>query len=79
VAEEGLAMKITHVEPSLIATQHIIAAMKQDAMCEYYFCDLGASPMGDAILATEGFMSVPTGPGLGVEIDLQVIERYRSG
>jgi L-alanine-DL-glutamate epimerase-like enolase superfamily enzyme len=63
--------------PGLIATQHVIAAMRQDAMCEYYFCDLGASPMGDAILATDGFMDVPMGPGLGVEIDLSVIERYR--
>ncbi|MBT5458252.1 MAG: mandelate racemase/muconate lactonizing enzyme family protein, partial [Rhodospirillaceae bacterium] len=65
--------------PGLIATQHIIAAMKQDALCEYYFCDLGASPMGDAILAKDGFMDVPTGPGLGVEVDLDVIERYRMG
>ena len=65
--------------PGLIATQHVIAAMKQDALCEYYFCDLGASPMGDAILATDGFMDVPTGPGLGVDVDLEVIERYRIG
>ena len=65
--------------PGLIATQHVIAAMKRDAMCEYYFCDLGASPMGDAILATDGFMEVPEGPGLGVAVDLKVIEQYRTG
>lgn len=63
--------------PGLIATQHVIAAMKQDAMCEYYFCDLGASPMGEAILATDGFMDVPMDPGLGVAMDMAVIERYR--
>ena len=25
----------------------------------------------------EGFVAVPTGPGLGVELDLDVVERYR--
>jgi L-alanine-DL-glutamate epimerase-like enolase superfamily enzyme len=63
--------------PGLVATQHIVAAMKADAMCEFYFCDLGASPMGDAILPADGFMAVPQGPGLGVDVDEQVIEKYR--
>ena len=65
--------------PGLIATQHIVAAMEADAMCEFYFCDLGASPMGDAINTVDGFMKVPQGPGLGVEIDEAVIEKYRIG
>jgi L-alanine-DL-glutamate epimerase-like enolase superfamily enzyme len=64
--------------PGLVATQHVVAAMAADAMCEFYFCDLGASPMGDAILSVDGFMSVPEGPGLGVDIDEQVIQRYRT-
>ena len=63
--------------PGLIATQHIVAAMEQDAMVEFYYCDLGESPMGNAIYASDGFMSVPDGPGLGVEIDTAVIEKYR--
>ena len=53
--------------------------MKADAMCEYYFADLGASPMGDAITAVDGYMAVPQGPGLGVEVDEAVIEKYRTG
>jgi D-galactarolactone cycloisomerase len=65
--------------PGLIATQHIVAAMEADAMCEFYFCDLGASPMGDAINSVDGFMAVPQGPGLGVEVDEQVIDQYRIG
>jgi len=65
--------------PGLIATQHVIAAMAAEAMCEFYFCDLGASPMGDAILAVDGMMKVPDGPGLGVEIDVAAIERHRAG
>ena len=35
--------------------------------------------MGDAIMARDGFMAVPQGPGLGVEIDEDVIARYRAG
>ena len=53
--------------------------MRTDAMCEFFYCDLGASPMGDAIVAQDGFMAVPQGPGLGVEIDQDVIARYRAG
>jgi len=65
--------------PGLIATQHVIAAMPGDVMCEFYYCDLGASPMGDVIASVDGMMRVPDGPGLGVEVDEQVIERYRTG
>ncbi len=64
--------------PGLIATQHIVAAMKTEAMIEFYYCELGESPMGDAIYAKDGFMSVPDGPGLGVDIDTAVIEKYRA-
>ena len=53
--------------------------MAADAMCEFYFCDLGASPMGDAIRSADGFMEVPQGPGLGFDVDEQVIEQYRIG
>ena len=65
--------------PALIATLHVIAAMRTEAMCEFFYCDLGASPMGDAIVAQDGFMAVPQGPGLGVEIDEDLIARYRAG
>ena len=49
------------------------------AMCEFYFCDLGASPMGDAISSEDGFMTVSQGPGLGVDVNERVIEQYRIG
>ena len=65
--------------PGLIATQHIVAAMETDAMCEFYFCDLGASPMGGAVKPVDGFMTVPQDPGLGVDVDEQVIAEYRIG
>ena len=64
--------------PGLVATLHVIAALPTAAMCEFYYCDLGASPMGDAITVRDGYMRVPEGPGLGVDVDQQVIERYRT-
>lgn len=63
--------------PGLIATQHIVAAMEANAMVEFYYCDLGASPMGERIYAADGFMTVPDDPGLGVEVDVDIIEKYR--
>ena len=65
--------------PGLIATQHIVAAMDAEAMLEFYYCNLGESPMGEGIYASDGFMKVPNGPGLGVEVDVDIIERYRVG
>jgi len=64
--------------PGLIATQHIVAAMEADAMVEFYYCELGASPMGEGIYASDGFMTAPDGPGLGVEVDVEIIEKYRT-
>jgi D-galactarolactone cycloisomerase len=63
--------------PGLIATLHVIAAWLPDAMCERFYCDLEATPLGDAIAAPGGHMRVPQGPGLGIEVDESVIARYR--
>jgi D-galactarolactone cycloisomerase len=63
--------------PGLIATLHLIAALAPDAMCERFYCDLEASPLGDQVVARNGFMQVPQGAGLGIEIDEDVIQRYR--
>lgn len=63
--------------PGLIATLHVIAADLPDSLCERFYCDLEATPLGDAIAARDGHMSVPQGPGLGIDIDERVIDRYR--
>ena len=67
------------IGPGLAATIHLIAAMDDDTPCEHRFCDLEANPLGDACEAEDGQLPVPQGPGLGVEIDLAVVERYRAG
>ena len=78
---EGAGMRaVPHcpfVGPGLLATIHIIAAMKTETPCEHRYCDLKASPLGDAVAAVNGRLSVPQGPGLGVDPDLAILERYR--
>jgi D-galactarolactone cycloisomerase len=63
--------------PGLIATLHVIAADLPDSLCERFYCDLEATPLGDAIAARDGHMNVPQGPGLGIDIDERIIDRYR--
>ncbi len=63
--------------PGLIATLHVIAACLPDALCERFYCELEASPLGGAITAHDGHMHVPQKPGLGIDIDEGVIARYR--
>jgi D-galactarolactone cycloisomerase len=67
------------VGPGLIATIHIVAAMEEDIFCEHRYCDLGANPLGDALLQHNGFLAVPQGPGLGIEVDEALLERHRAG
>jgi L-alanine-DL-glutamate epimerase-like enolase superfamily enzyme len=67
------------VGPGLIATIHIIAAMQEDVACEHRYCDLGASPLGDAVMQRDGYLTVPQGPGLGITVDEAILSRYRAG
>jgi L-alanine-DL-glutamate epimerase-like enolase superfamily enzyme len=75
----ALAPHSPYFGPGLIATLHCIAASPGEILCERFYCDLEASPFGDAIDARDGCMEVPQGPGLGVPVDTVVIERYRRG
>jgi L-alanine-DL-glutamate epimerase-like enolase superfamily enzyme len=63
--------------PALMAVIHVIAAMPDEVLCEHRFCDLAESPLGDAVVSRNGLLAVPDGPGLGFEVDLKVIEKYR--
>jgi L-alanine-DL-glutamate epimerase-like enolase superfamily enzyme len=67
------------VGPALIAAIHMIAAMPGEELCEHRFCDLGANPLGDAVIAVEGRLPVPRAPGLGITVDPSVVEKYRIG
>jgi L-alanine-DL-glutamate epimerase-like enolase superfamily enzyme len=64
--------------PGLLASVHIAAAFEEETMIEYSWADLGANPLGDAIEVKDGYIQVPTGPGLGRDPDPQVIAQYGS-
>lgn len=64
--------------PALMATIHMIAAMPNEVACEHRFCDLEASPLGDAVVSRNGSLAVPDAPGLGFEVDDSVLRKYRA-
>jgi L-alanine-DL-glutamate epimerase-like enolase superfamily enzyme len=63
--------------PALIATLHVIAAMKREILCEFYYADLEANPIGSIAAPRDGYFTVPQGPGLGIEVDENLLARYR--
>ena len=63
--------------PALVAAVHVIAALPGDMLCEHRYGDLAANPLGDWTVAQDGHLRVPDGPGLGVDVDLTAVERYR--
>jgi L-alanine-DL-glutamate epimerase-like enolase superfamily enzyme len=65
--------------PGFLASLHLAAAFAPDVPFELFFGDLAASPYHDAVRAKDGRLRVPDGPGLGIEPDMEVIERYRLG
>ena len=64
--------------PGLIATIHIAASIPERPTIERFYLDLEASPLGALVEAPGGFMRVPDGPGLGIEVDEAVLTKYRA-
>lgn len=65
--------------PGLLATVHVQAALLDDPLIEVFWANLEASPFDPWIRPVNATMKVPQGPGLGVDPDLSVVERYRVG
>ncbi len=63
--------------PALIATLHVIAAVPEDILCEFYFADLEANPLGPMASPKDGFFAIPNGPGLGLSVDESLLSKYR--
>jgi L-alanine-DL-glutamate epimerase-like enolase superfamily enzyme len=53
--------------PGLLASLHFLAAMETAEPLEIYFADLEKPPFGPHLLASNGEIAVPRGPGLGLE------------
>ena len=65
--------------PGNLASIHLVASLPTDTPLENIYANLEASPYGEAMLARDGKVRVPSGPGLGVEPDMAVVEKYRQG
>ncbi|HZD25166.1 MAG TPA: mandelate racemase/muconate lactonizing enzyme family protein [Alphaproteobacteria bacterium] len=63
--------------PGLLASLHLLSLLPDEALAEFfYYQTLEASLYGDAIRPVNGVMRVPTGPGLGLDPDPDVIRDY---
>jgi L-alanine-DL-glutamate epimerase-like enolase superfamily enzyme len=64
--------------PGLLAAIQLAAALGgADAQIEWRWFDLEASIYGDALAPRNGRITVPDGPGLGLDPDPEVISAYR--
>jgi len=63
--------------PGFLASLHVNAAIAPDAPFERLFIDLEASPLHDLVVAENGSVKVPDGPGLGCDPDPAVMRRYQ--
>jgi L-alanine-DL-glutamate epimerase-like enolase superfamily enzyme len=61
----------------LIATAHLLAALSRAPVVERLYCDLTESPFGDWYEPVDGYLTVPQGPGLGIEPDQALLEKLR--
>jgi D-galactarolactone cycloisomerase len=59
-----------------LASLHVNAALTPDSPFERLFLDLEASPYHGLVEAKDGRVSVPDGPGLGRDPDMDVLQRY---
>ena len=62
-----------------LASLHCNAALAPDAPFERLFIDLEASPYHDLVVAKNGRIAVPGGPGLGCDPDMDVLKKYLVG
>ena len=63
--------------PGQVATVHLNAAHRSTPILERLYCDFEAELYGGATLPVDGRVKVPQGPGLGLEPNPDLIERYR--
>jgi len=59
-----------------LASLHVNAALAPEAPFERLFVDLEASPYGDLVESRQGRVTVPNGPGLGRDPDMDVLRKY---
>lgn len=64
--------------PGLLATAHLVASTPWAEAIEYYYLSSGASVFKTPPKLEGGYILLPEGPGLGIEIDDYVLQHYRA-
>jgi L-alanine-DL-glutamate epimerase-like enolase superfamily enzyme len=62
--------------PGLLATAHLVASSPVADWVEYLYVTLEASVFKQAPRFERGVFHLPQGPGLGLEMDMEVIKKY---
>ena len=76
-ASVAVAPHSAYFGPGLIATAHLVAALSRAPMVERLYSDLSDSPFGDWYVPKDGFLTLPQGPGLGIEPDLRLLDKLK--
>jgi L-alanine-DL-glutamate epimerase-like enolase superfamily enzyme len=63
--------------PGQVATIHLTAAHRSTPLFERLFCDFEAELYGEATVPKRGKIQVPHGPGLGLDPDPAVLDKFR--
>lgn len=71
-----LAPHSPYFGPGLLATLHLIAATKSIESIERFYVEFEETMYGDALDPVDGIMSLPTGPGLGLDPDPYFLAKY---
>jgi L-alanine-DL-glutamate epimerase-like enolase superfamily enzyme len=73
-----LAPHSPYFGPGLLATLQLMALRDDASFVEIFYMDREACLWGDALaLGADGTIGVPSGPGLGLTPDREIMERYR--
>ena len=72
-----LAPHSPYFGPGALATLHLLAA-REDARFEYFYLWPEAKLFGATLDPAGGALNVPSGPGLGVDPDPEVMRRFRA-
>lgn len=76
-ASVSVAPHSAYFGPGLIATAHLSAALSRAPMVERLYSDLSDSPFGDWYVPKDGFLTLPQGPGLGIEPDQKLLDKLK--
>ena len=68
-----------YLGPGLAATLHLAATLGGSMPVEFPAIDLETPFLANPIQARDGWLEVPGGPGLGVEIDAEAVRRFPYG